>query len=100
VWPIIDQLYGYYKFVHGRCKRRKIGKYAFSEDFFGPFKDYDLSWWMDFVSQEVWGLYKQASKLFGLELFGFDTLAGALKERAIEIQIGPSRELYYTMPSP
>jgi hypothetical protein len=100
MWPFIAGLYQDYQTIHDEFRTHQVGEYAFTGNFFGPFDDHDLSRAVDFVSQELWDLYKQVSKLFGLELFGFDTLAGALKEKAIEIQIGPPRELYYTMPSP
>jgi hypothetical protein len=97
MWPFIAGLDQHYEDIHNEFMTRKLGEYAFTGNFFGPFDDYELSREVEFVSQYVWALYKDPGVP---ELFGFDTLAGELKEKAIEIQIGPSRELYYTMPNP
>jgi hypothetical protein len=53
-----------------------------------------LSTYIEDMSRLLWNLHK----LLPIQYSHWGRLAEELKSRAIEVQIGPSRELYYVMP--
>ncbi len=57
---------------------------------------YELSCLIEDVSRLLWTLHK----MFPMQYTHCGRLANELKDVAIEVQIGPKRELYYTMPKP
>jgi hypothetical protein len=83
-----------YENIHWMYKTHSMGKHAITGNPFGPQDDYELSWAVEWLSQRVWDLYKSFPEFFP----GFDKVSEALRDMAIELQIGPPRELYHTMP--
>jgi hypothetical protein len=75
-----------YHDIHAYYKRFCIGE--------SYLLDYTLSARVEDVSKKIWQLFK----IFPLAFPGFDRLSEGLRDMAIEIQMGPCRELYYTMP--
>ncbi|KAF2683424.1 hypothetical protein K458DRAFT_432216 [Lentithecium fluviatile CBS 122367] len=87
--PFIPEIEQAYHGIHERYKKHKMGK----DDLLGS-HNYGLSYELECLSQQVWGLYK----IFPESLQGFNKVSEALRDMSIELQIGPSRELYHTMP--
>jgi hypothetical protein len=93
MWPIIDDIVGAYDAIHAQYLSHSMGKHAITGHPFGPHVDYELSSDVGYLSKVVWGRYKEFP-----DLAGFDKVSEALRDMAIELQIGPPRELYHTMP--
>lgn len=72
--------------IHGYFKRKSVGKSS----------NYVVSHAIEGVSRDLWNFFRP-TPVWDMIIA---KLAEELKSTASELQIGPPRELYYTMPTP
>lgn len=91
---LLGEVFDNFEMIHMRYKRHTASEYAIAGNLLGPYRDSELYLYIELMSRDVWDLYKFAPDW----LSGFDKVSEALRDIAVELQIGLLRELYHTTP--